>query len=83
MSAPLALDRPDQDQLFELLAPRPEPARDRRSAEAPVGPTLLETLDDAWQNLLATGSAPCPACGAPMERVAGTGSCGGCGSCLA
>jgi hypothetical protein len=82
MSAPLALDRPDQDQLFELLAPAPEPLRDRRRPEVAAGPTLLETLDTAWDALRATGSTACPTCGGRMERVAGVGSCGGCGSRL-
>jgi hypothetical protein len=44
---------------------------------------LEQQLNSAWEGLLASGSAPCPVCGAGMRRDGRGGSCSTCGSLLA
>jgi hypothetical protein len=46
------------------------------------GLTLGALVTGVWEGLHAAGVAGCPACGGRMERVAGVGRCGGCGSAL-
>ena len=45
-------------------------------------PTLEQRLGRAWEGLLAAGAAECPMCGGAMERTAGAGRCGDCGTTL-
>jgi len=51
-------------------------------ADGGGGLTLGRKLDSVWEGLHAAGAAGCPVCGARMERAAGVGSCGGCGSSI-
>ena len=44
--------------------------------------TLEQRLDRVWEGLLAAGAAECPLCGGDMERAAGAGRCGDCGTKL-
>jgi hypothetical protein len=45
-------------------------------------PTLERKLGLTWEGLLATGVASCPICSSRMERRAGAGRCGCCGTKL-
>ena len=42
--------------------------------------TLEQTLERAWEGLLAVGAADCIVCGERMERRGAAGECGGCGT---
>jgi hypothetical protein len=44
--------------------------------------TLEQRLDRVWEGLHAAGAAECPLCGGQMERSAGAGRCGDCGTTL-
>ena len=72
--APVALPI-EQD--FALREERQEP---RHSDGG--GLTLGRLVDSVWEGLHAAGAAGCPVCAGRMTRVAGEGSCGGCGSVL-
>jgi hypothetical protein len=45
-------------------------------------PTLGRKLELTWEGLRAAGVAVCPLCGGRMERRAGAGRCGCCGTKL-
>jgi hypothetical protein len=45
-------------------------------------PTLGRSLELTWEGLRAAGVAGCPLCGGRMERFAGSGRCGCCGTRL-
>ena len=59
-----------------------ETARSQRRPQCTDGSrlTLEQTLDRAWEGLLAVGAADCIVCGAQMERRGAAGECGGCGT---
>jgi hypothetical protein len=62
---------------------RPRPGAVSGPVEAGGGRlTLGELVADAWEGLLAAGSAPCPVCAGRMEREGDLGRCVGCGSAL-
>ena len=59
-----------------------ETARSQRRSQCSDGSrlTLGQTLERAWEGLLAVGAADCIVCGARMEHRGTTGECGGCGT---
>jgi hypothetical protein len=61
-----------------------ETARSQRRPQCTDGSrlTLEQTLDRAWEGLLAVGAADCIVCGARMERRGAAGECGGCGTTI-
>ena len=44
--------------------------------------TLEQTLERAWEGLLAVGAADCIVCGARMQRHGASGECGSCGTTI-
>ena len=77
---PSTLAAPGTLPIEQDFALREEPEEPRYSDGG--GLTLGQQLDSVWEGLLAAGAAGCPVCGARMERAAGAGHCGGCGSSL-
>ena len=61
-----------------------ESARSQRRPQCTDGSrvTLEQTLERAWEGLLAVGAADCLVCGATMVRSGDAGECGGCGTRL-
>ena len=61
-----------------------ETARPQRRPQCTDGSrlTLEQTLDRAWEGLLAVGAADCFVCGERMERAGEAGRCGACGTML-
>jgi hypothetical protein len=61
-----------------------ETARAQRRPQCTDGSrlTLEQTLERAWEGLLAVGAADCIVCGARMERRGAVGKCGGCGTTI-
>ena len=44
--------------------------------------TLDERISKVWEGLLATGTADCPVCRGPMERMGDSGRCLSCNSVI-
>jgi hypothetical protein len=73
-----------------LLAPRPfAPARRNFADQQPDSPvsggrklTLDERISKVWEGILAAGTADCPVCRGPMERIGDGGHCLRCNSVL-
>ena len=61
-----------------------ETARSQRRPQCTDGSrlTLEQTLDRAWEGLLAVGAADCIVCGERMERRGNAGECGACGTTI-
>jgi hypothetical protein len=61
-----------------------ETARSQRRSQCTDGSrlTLGQTLERAWEGLLAVGAADCIVCDARMERRGAAGECGGCGTTI-
>lgn len=61
-----------------------ETARSQRRPQCTDGSraTLGQSLERAWEGLLAVGAADCFVCGARMERSGAAGRCGGCGTTI-
>jgi tRNA(Ile2) C34 agmatinyltransferase TiaS len=66
-----AVATPHTPRAAEPPAPAPEP----RLFE-PGGLTLEDVVLEAWNDLVARGSAECPVCGGLMTGAGGCGSCG-------
>jgi len=73
-----------------LLAPRPfAPARRNFADQQPDSPvsggpvlTLEERISRVWEGIVAAGTADCPVCRGPMERLGSSGRCLRCNSTL-
>jgi hypothetical protein len=73
-----------------LLAPRTSvPARRNFADQQPDSPvsggrklTLDERISKVWEGILAAGTADCPVCRGPMERMGSSGRCLRCHSTL-
>ena len=70
-----------------LLAPRAGRARTSFAEQQPDSPvlggrglTLDERISRVWEGLRAVGTADCPVCRGPMERMGDSGRCLGCNS---
>ena len=61
-----------------------ETARSQKRSQCADGSrlTLEQTLERAWEGLLAVGAADCIVCGEPMERAGEVGRCGACGTTI-
>jgi hypothetical protein len=72
-----------------LSPPVIRPARRNFADKQPDSPvsggpglTLDERISRVWEGLVSTGTADCPVCRGPMERVGHSGHCLRCGSIL-
>ena len=74
-----------------LLAPRSlSPARRNFAEQQPDRPadtsgrrlTLDERISKVWEGILTAGTADCPVCRGPMERMGDSGRCLRCNSVL-
>ena len=61
-----------------------ETARSQRRPQCADGSrsTLGQSLERAWEGLLAVGAADCIVCGAQMEHREAAGRCGSCGTTI-
>jgi hypothetical protein len=82
---PDAKTEPDKDAGSKAYVntTRPEDAVRRRfAASGGKGLTLDERISRVWEGILATGTADCPVCRGPMERMGDSGRCLRCNSVL-